>query len=635
MNWEEVEYELDADDDRWLGSHDGSGLTASQLEFLMDRLEKMQAGCGEDAAVNPEQIASLAKEPLTAEAATAAAGWWQEKRAARKEPLLRRLRPPTDFDDMDSSKVFRPGQRQRTIRERREAVNYREMSTGEINRLARQESAEQRKARIAADKARKEAFRERKRLLEEQQLAEAERLEEESRKRKREEDRALAAARKVQFVAERVGSVLERIVRTIVKDDRERRRLERAERDRIATELRHQKQLAVQRRRDRAEISKVVQSMIMTLEAADARNAKQNARAQARLRREQASAKLAELASSRLKDNSVAKVVRQARGPVRAIAYDPVECAVIAACADNSLWRGRLDATAASEAAPPSWESAAVEWTRVGTALHVVAQAVLGDHLFACDRSNTIWRCNLRVELGVVGIVWEFWGKLGTKQNGVMALTAADGHLYAATNAGKLMATDASAPHGKWSEVGVADKVRAMASVPGLEHQVVQFALSADGAFWRREGERGSWERLGTPDTKPVAANGIAATESVVVGSDSTSVLCCSVTDRAGGRETEREASHWWRCVPLPPVQFGKKTAAPQGRQTEAETTAQTRTQTQTQKQAGTSTSATSAASAPAETETRTEAEAETQQEAETETTQADAEKAPADTAPE
>eukprot|EP01044_Picomonas_judraskeda_P039342 COSAG03_NODE_18805_length_348_cov_0.626506_1_plen_49_part_10 len=49
MNWEEVEYELDADDDRWLGSHDGSGLTASQLEFLMDRLEKMQAGCGEDA----------------------------------------------------------------------------------------------------------------------------------------------------------------------------------------------------------------------------------------------------------------------------------------------------------------------------------------------------------------------------------------------------------------------------------------------------------------------------------------------------------------------------------------------------------------------------------------------------------
>ncbi len=558
-DWKEVEYELDADDDRWLESHADTGLAASQLEFIVDRLEKMQAGCAEGAAVSEEQIASLVKDPLSTDAVAAAAGWWVEKRAARQEPLLRRLQPPTDFDDLDSSRVFRPGQRQRSVRERPKAVNYREMSTGEINRLARQESTEQRKARIAADKARKEAARERKRLLEEQQIAEAERLERESKKRKRAEERALAAARKAQFISERVGSVLERIVRTIVKDDRERRRLERAERERIAAELRRQKQLAAQRRRDEAEIAKIVQSMIMTLEAEAARHAKLNRREQARLRREQASAKLAELASSRLRDNSVAKSARQARGPVRAIAYDPVASAVITACADNSLWRGRFDETAASEATTPGWENVAVEWTRVGTALNVVAQAVLGDHLFACDRSNTIWRCNLRLEPGS-GIAWEHWGKLGTKQNGVTAMAAADSHLYAATNSGKLMRADASSAGGEWSQVGVADKVRAMASVP--EHDSpVQFALSADGSFWRRNGESGTWEPLGAPDTKVVVSNGIAATESVVIGTDSTSILCCSwsACSKVDGGKEAAEPSHWWRCLPLPPVQSGKK----------------------------------------------------------------------------
>lgn len=560
VDWEEVEYELDADDDRWLESHAESGLAASQLEFLMDRLEKMQAGCADGATVTSEQIAGLAKDPLTSEAVTAAAEWWKQKRAGRKESLLRRLRPPTDFDDLDSSRVFRPGQRQRSIRERREAVNYREMSTGEINRLARQESAEQRKARIAADKARREAIRERKRQLEEQEIAEAARLEEETRKRKRDEERALSAARKAQFVRERVGSVLERIVRTIVKDDRERRRLERAERERIAAELRRQKQLAAQRRRDEAEIAKVLQSIVMTLEAEAVRHAKLTAREQARLRREQASAKLAELASSRLRDNSVAKSVRQARGPVRAIAYDPVQNEVITACVDNSLWRGRLAATVESEASTPGLENVAVEWKRVGTALHVVAQTMLGDHLFACDRSNTIWRCNLRVQ-PESGIVWEHWGKLGTKQNGVTALTASDGHLYAATGAGKLMRTDASAAGGEWSEVGIADKVKAMASVPG-HNPSVHFALSADGSFWRRNGEHGAWELLGAPDTKPVVANGIAATESVIISSDSTSILCCSWSSYnmvASDKEAEEQPSHWWRSLPLPPVQVGKK----------------------------------------------------------------------------
>lgn len=561
VNWKEVEYELDADDDRWLERHADKGLAASQLEFLMDRLEKMKASCADGAEVTAEQIAGLVKDPLKSEAVTAAAAWWKEKREGREESLLRRLRPPTDFDDLDSSRVFRPGQRQRSIRERREAVNYREMSTGEINRLARQESAEQRKARIAAEKARREAIRERKRLLEEQEIAEAARLEVEGRKRKRAEERALAAARKAQHVRERVGSVLERIVRTIVRDDRDRRRLERAERERIATELRRQKQLAAQRRRDEAEVANVMQSIILTLEAEALRHAKLNAREQARLRRERASAKLAELASSRLKDNSSSKGVRQPRGPVRAIAYDPTESTVVTACVDNSLWRGRLDATAASEATTPGWEKVGVEWTRIGAALNVVAQTVLGDYLFACDRSNTIWRCNLRVEPG--GIVWEHWGKLGTKQNGVMALTAAAGHLYAATNAGKLMRTDAGAPGGDWSELGVADKVKAMASTPGHD-PAVQFSLTADGSFWRRNDETGTWERLGMPDTKLVVANGIAATESMVVGSDSTSILCCSwsaCSKVASDKEAEAQPSHWWRCLPLPPISGGKKPA--------------------------------------------------------------------------
>eukprot|EP01043_Picozoa_sp_COSAG02_P084098 COSAG02_NODE_21991_length_767_cov_1.330838_1_plen_88_part_10 len=63
-DWKEVEYELDADDDRWLESHADTGLAASQLEFIVDRLEKMQAGCAEGAAVSEEQIASLVKDPL-------------------------------------------------------------------------------------------------------------------------------------------------------------------------------------------------------------------------------------------------------------------------------------------------------------------------------------------------------------------------------------------------------------------------------------------------------------------------------------------------------------------------------------------------------------------------------------------
>ena len=564
VNWEEVEYELDAEDDRWLEENRESGLDASQLEFLIDRLEKMKSACADGAEVSVEQIASLVSDVIQPEAVVAAAGWWQEKSAGREESLLRRLQPPTDFDNLDSARVFRPGRRQRSIRERKESVNYREMSTGEINRLARQESAEQRKARIEAEKARREQIRERKRLLEEQEIAEAERLEEEGRKRKRDEERAIAAARKEQQIAERVGSVLERIVRTIVRDDRDRRRLEKAERERIAAELRRQKQMAIQKRRDDAEIAKVFQSIVVELEAEATRNAKLNAREQARLRREQASAKLAELASSRLKDNSVSKGVRQARGPVRAIAYDPVDAAVVAACVDNSLWRGRLNPTAATEATAGGWETVAVEWTQIGTALNVVSQAVLGDHLFACDRSNTIWRRSMRVEPSAV--VWEHWGKLGTKQNGVMALTASTGHLYAATNAGKLMRTDASAPGGKWSEVGLADKVRAMASAPGQDAPV-QFALSADGSFWRRSGEAVTWRLLGTPDTKLVVANGIAATESVVVGSDSTSILCCSwATCGEGGgddKAAERKPSHWWRSLPLPPVVVGKKPGVP------------------------------------------------------------------------
>ena len=554
-NWEEVEYELDLADDRWLEANTELQLTGSQLEFLIDRLEKLKAGCAEGVEVSAEQIAALASEAIPAEMVATAAEWWRSKLVGRTEPLLRRLQAPTDFDNLDSARVFRPGRRQRSVRERKESVNYREMSTGEINRLARQESAEQRKLRIETEKARREQNRERKRFLEEQEIAEAERFEEETRKRKLEED----AAKKEQSIVERVSGVLERIVRTIVRDDKERRRLERVERERISAELRRVKQAAIQKRRDEAEIAKVYHTIVVELEAEAVRNAKLSAREQARLRREEASAKLADLASARLKDNSVSKGVRQARGPVRAIAFDPHEANVWASCVDNSLWRGHLDASAATEATASGWEKAAVEWTHVGTALNVVAQTVLGDHLFACDRSNTIWRRSLRVEPAAV--VWEHWGKLGTKQNGVMALTAACGQLYAATNAGKLMRTDAMIPGQPWAEIGVADKVRAMASAPDQDAPV-QFALSADGSFWRRDGGGGSWGLLGAPDTKLVVANGIAATESVVIGTDATSIICCGWNASAlvgDEKAAETKPTHWWRCLPLPPVVVGKK----------------------------------------------------------------------------
>ena len=557
-NWEEVEYELDLADDRWLEANLKLQLTGSQLEFLIDRLEKLKAGCAEGVEVSPDQIAALASEVIPVARVAAAAEWWRSKLEGRKEPLLRRLQAPTDFDNLDSAFCFRPGRRQRSIRERKESVNYREMSTGEINRMARQESAEQRKMRIETEKARREQNRERKRFLEEQEIEEAERFEKENRKRKRDEDVADRAAKKEQSLVERVSGVLERIVRTIVRDDKERRRLERAERERIAAELRRQKQAAVQKRRDDAEIAKVFQSMVVELEAAAVRNAKLGAREQARLRREQASAKLADSASARLKDNSVSKGVRQARGPVRAMAFDPLDANVWASCVDNSLWRGHLAASAATEETAGGWENAAVQWTHVGTALNVVAQTVLGDHLFACDRSNTIWRRSVRVEPAAV--VWEHWGKLGTKQNGVMALTAASGHLYAATNAGKLMRTDALIPGQPWTEIGVADKVRAMASAPNQDAPV-QFALSADGSFWRRDGGGAKWGLLGVPDTKLVVSNGIAATESVVIATDATSLICCgwASTDVCDEAAAEKKGTHWFRCLPLPPVVVGKK----------------------------------------------------------------------------
>eukprot|EP01045_Picozoa_sp_COSAG04_P017385 COSAG04_NODE_1534_length_6437_cov_144.893026_2_plen_729_part_00 len=636
VHWEEVEYELDIADERWLQANEGLQLSESQLEFLIDRLEKLKAGSeppepptpapaaelqlqlpvqAAPFSVTPGQIAALASDTLPTKTVAAVSDWWLQKLADRQrmepflQPLLRRLRPQTDFDNCDSAQCFRAHRRQRSIREQRSSVNYREMSTGEINRLARQESAEQRKLRLEADRRKRQQQKLRAAARE---AAEAEKVDEATRKRKREEELREAEARKEFTLQERVASVVERMVRIVIRDDREEKRQQRLAREAVAAEQRRIKQAAALRKRNAEQVRQALRSIVSQVEAINFKEQRLGAREAARLRREEASAKMAQLAQERLRDNSNSRGARQIRGPVRAIAYDPVESAVITACVDNSLWKGRLvaDAVAPRAGEEDAWRTAAVEWTEIGTALNVVTQTVLGDHLFACDRSNTLWRRSLREDTSQPGFPWRHWGKLGTKQNGVMALTAAGEHLYAATNAGKLMRALAESPTAAWTEVGTADKVKAMTSVPGRygaalfcfcplhnlsltdrfglcrdSTRKLQFALCADGGFWRREvsapadgaldgPEDGQWLMLGTPATKLVVSNGMCATGSVVVGSDAHSLLCCGWAGAEGvadDAEAAKRPTQWRRCMPLPPILSAKpKPVGPRGRKKSA-----------------------------------------------------------------
>ena len=118
VHWEEVEYELDIADERWLQANEGLQLSESQLEFLIDRLEKLKAGSeppepptpapaaelqlqlpvqAAPFSVTPGQIAALASDTLPAETVAAVSEWWLQKLADRQrmepflQPLLRRL----------------------------------------------------------------------------------------------------------------------------------------------------------------------------------------------------------------------------------------------------------------------------------------------------------------------------------------------------------------------------------------------------------------------------------------------------------------------------------------------------------------------------------------------------------------
>ena len=305
-----------------------------------------------------------------------------------------------------------------------------------------------------------------------------------------------------------------------------------------------------------------------------------SAREESRLRREEASRKMTEEAAAKLRGNSVVKVVRQARGPVRAIAYDAMESALIVACVDNTLWRskvGKMVGVKSESGAHDADENAAwrsvSEWQQIGCALNVTAHAVLAGYLFAVDRSNTLWRRTLGESPTIDD--WTHWGKLGTKKESISALTAsspgaADPCLFAATTYGKLFRIPAEA-NSSWTLAGEADRVKALANcVDGRTEQLFAMCTAGDLYGWRISEKSSTaatataWRALGEPDLSVVVANGICTSESLLFGSDSTSLICCDLsalsqasgTTTADGEAVEPKATAFWRCMPLPPVEM-------------------------------------------------------------------------------
>eukprot|EP01043_Picozoa_sp_COSAG02_P047686 COSAG02_NODE_4597_length_5179_cov_102.404528_2_plen_909_part_00 len=132
VDWPDVEYELDADDEKWLSENaELLNLDADGLECLLDRLEKCKAKCGDDIEVPWEQLGPLVTPQVSTVTVAAVVGWWQEKRRRHPEPLLRRLRPQTDFHDQDQDRCFRPQMpAPMSVRERTSSVDYRVIATG-------------------------------------------------------------------------------------------------------------------------------------------------------------------------------------------------------------------------------------------------------------------------------------------------------------------------------------------------------------------------------------------------------------------------------------------------------------------------------------------------------------------------
>ena len=131
VHWPEIEYELDEDDEAWLNANPSLGLNEDKLEFLIDRLEKSKARCPVDVEVSWEEIAALVCDDFSTVTIAATVGWWQEKRKRQRAPLLRRLRPQTDFHDHNQDNCFRPQiAAPMSVRERTSSVNYRVIATG-------------------------------------------------------------------------------------------------------------------------------------------------------------------------------------------------------------------------------------------------------------------------------------------------------------------------------------------------------------------------------------------------------------------------------------------------------------------------------------------------------------------------
>ena len=132
VDWEDIEYELDAADDKWLAENaQWLNIDADTLERLLDRLEKCKAKCGDDIEVPWEAVGALVTSEVPTVAVAAVVGWWQEKRRRHPAPLLRRLRPQTDFHDNDPDGCFRPQvPAPMSVRERTSAVDYRVIATG-------------------------------------------------------------------------------------------------------------------------------------------------------------------------------------------------------------------------------------------------------------------------------------------------------------------------------------------------------------------------------------------------------------------------------------------------------------------------------------------------------------------------
>ena len=133
VDWEDIEYELDAEDEEWLGENaQWLNIDADNLERLLDRLEKCKANCVDDDIEVPwEAVGALVTSEVPTVVVAAVVGWWQEKRRRHPAPLLRRLRPQTDFHDQDPDGCFRPQvPAPMSVRERTSAVDYRVIATG-------------------------------------------------------------------------------------------------------------------------------------------------------------------------------------------------------------------------------------------------------------------------------------------------------------------------------------------------------------------------------------------------------------------------------------------------------------------------------------------------------------------------